>query len=115
VAIKIDTFNFTKYGLLSGVVDVVSQDAVMRQKPADPNGKNDKTGAESESSEPEGQELVYVARIKLDQTEMDIDGKMVNLTPGMAVTAEIKTGERHIIEYLLSPLARHGQQAMRER
>jgi hemolysin D len=116
VAIKIDTFNFTKYGLLSGAVDAVSQDAVMRNKPSDPDNKNEnKTGAESESSEPEGQELIYVARIKLNQTQMDIDGKMVNLTPGMAVTAEIKTGRRRIIEYLLSPLARHGQQAMRER
>jgi hemolysin D len=33
----------------------------------------------------------------------------------MAVTAEIKTGQRRIIEYLLSPLARHRQQALRER
>jgi hemolysin D len=32
----------------------------------------------------------------------------------MAVTVEIKTGSRHIIEYLLSPLLRHKQQAMRE-
>jgi hypothetical protein len=43
------------------------------------------------TSEPKGQELVYIARIKLDQPHMLVDGKQVNLTPGMAVTAEIKT------------------------
>jgi hemolysin D len=46
---------------------------------------------------------------------MMVDGKQLPLTPGMAVTVEIKTGERRIIEYLLSPLARHSQQALRER
>jgi hemolysin D len=114
-AVKVDTFSFTKYGLLSGRVDSVSQDAVMRSKPLDDGRKNRQTGAESDSSEPKGQEFVYVARVKLDQTHMLVDGKQVNLTPGMAVTAEIKTGERRIIEYLLSPLARHSQQALRER
>jgi membrane fusion protein, hemolysin D len=114
-AIKVDTFNFTKYGLLSGSVDAVSQDAVMRERPIDADSKNRQTGAESESSEPKGQELVYTARIKLDQAQMQVDGKQVNLTPGMAVTAEIKTGQRRIIEYLLSPLTRHSQQALRER
>jgi hemolysin D len=112
-AIKVDTFNFTKYGLLSGHVDTVSQDAVIRAKPLDGQGRQ--SGAESETSEPKGQEFVYIARVKLDQTHMLVDGKQVNLAPGMAVTAEIKTGQRRIIEYLLSPLARHGQQALRER
>jgi hemolysin D len=113
-AIKVDTFNFTKYGLLSGRVESLSQDAVIRNKPTEEDKKRP-TGAEADTSEPSGQELVYVARIKLDQTQMNVDGKLVNLTPGMAVTAEVKTGQRRIIEYLLSPLARHGQQALRER
>lgn len=113
VAIKIDTFNFTKYGLLSGKVQSISQDAIARQKP---NATEAATpGSDNASSEPTGQELVYAARITLEQTQMNIDGKLVNLTPGMAVTAEIKTGTRRIIEFLLSPLARHSQQALRER
>jgi hemolysin D len=111
-AVKIDTFNFTKYGLLSGRVETVSQDAVVKSKASD---ERTRSGAENETSEPQGQELVYIARIKLEQTHMNIDGKQVNLTPGMAVTAEIKTGERRLIEYLLSPLARHSHQALRER
>lgn len=113
VAVKVDTFNFTKYGLLSGTVESVSQDAVPRAKAIDSRDKP--SGTENESSEPDGQALVYLARIRLEQTSMDIDGKQVNLAPGMAISAEIKTGQRRLIEYILSPLARHSQQAMRER
>jgi hemolysin D len=66
-------------------------------------------------NKPKGQELVYSARISLDQTQMQIDNKLVNLSPGMAVTVEIKTGSRRIISYLLSPLARYKQEVLRER
>lgn len=113
--IKIDTFNFTKYGLLSGNVEFVSHDAIQREKPVHQSGSQHHVGDESDTSEPSGQELVYSARISLDKTQMSIDGKLVNLEPGMAITAEIKTGSRHVIEYLLSPLLRQKQQAMRER
>jgi hemolysin D len=112
--IKIDTFNFTRYGLLQGKVQSVSQDAIVREKPTDRSGDRQHAGDEGDSSEPQGQELVYSARVSLDKTQMPIDDRLVNLGPGMAVTVEIKTGSRHIIEYLLSPLLRHRQQAMRE-
>jgi len=46
---------------------------------------------------------------------MQIDERLVNLTPGMAVTVEIKTGSRRVIEYLLSPLLRYKQESLRER
>jgi hemolysin D len=46
---------------------------------------------------------------------MQVEGKSVNLSPGMAVTVEIKTGSRSIISYLLSPLARYKQESLRER
>jgi hemolysin D len=46
---------------------------------------------------------------------MQIDERMVNLTSGMAVTVEIKTGSRMILSYLLSPLLRYRQETMRER
>ncbi len=113
-AIKIDTFNFTKYGLLHGRVLSVSQDSIAKEKPADQNTQKQQAGDEGESSEPAGQELVYSARIALDQTKMRIDDRLLNLEPGMAVTAEIKTGSRHVIEYLLSPLQRHRHDAMHE-
>ena len=46
---------------------------------------------------------------------MQIDDKLVNLSPGMAVTVEIKTGSRSIISYLLSPLIRYKHESLRER
>jgi len=113
-AVKIDTFNFTRYGLLHGTILSVSQDAIARDKPGDRTG--DKApGAESTSSEPRGQELLYSARISLDRTQLEIEDKTVNLSPGMAVTAEIKTGARRIISYLLSPLTRYRHDSLRER
>jgi len=115
--VKIDTFNFTKYGLLHGKVLSVSQDAIVRDKPAGQGG-NDRPAPPSQSargSEPPGQELLYAARISLDRSQMEIDGRLVNLAPGMAVTAEIKTSQRRIIELLLSPLLRYKQESLRER
>ena len=113
-AIKIDTFNFTRYGLLNGKVLTVSQDAITRDKPRD-NTSDKSQGAETSSSEPKGQELIYAARVSLNQTQMDVENKRVNLSPGMAVTVEIKTGSRSIISYLLSPLIRYKRESLRER
>jgi len=113
--IKIDTFNFTRYGLLHGKVSSVSQDAIVRDKPPAKSGASKADGALSESSEPDGQELLYSARVSLDETRMQVEDKMVKLAPGMAVTVEIKTGTRRIIEYLMSPLLRYKQESLRER
>lgn len=113
--IKVDTFNFTRYGLLHGKVITVSQDAVMRDKPAGSANSDRQSGQTARSSEPPGQELLYAARLSLDRTGMQIDDRMVELAPGMAVTVEIKTGKRRVIEYLLSPLLRYKQESLRER
>lgn len=59
--------------------------------------------------------LVYSALVALDETQMQIEDKLVNLAPGMAVTVEIKTGRRRIIECLMSPLLRYRQESLRER
>jgi hemolysin D len=112
--IKVDTFNFTRYGLLHGKVLNVSQDAIIRERQQDrPNERS--LGTQNETSEPQGQELNYSARISLDRTKMQIDDRMVHLSPGMAVTVEITTGSRVILSYLLSPLLRYRQDALRER
>jgi hemolysin D len=113
--VKIDTFNFTRYGLVHGKVVSVSQDAIVREKPADKQNGGKPAGALAETSEPAGQEFVYGARVSLDATQMQIEDKMVKLAPGMAVTVEIKTGTRRIIEYLLSPMLRYKQESLRER
>jgi hemolysin D len=112
--IKIDTFNFTRYGLLHGQVLSVSQDAIVRDVPPD-KAKEDRGGAEGASSEPKGQELSYAARVSLDQTQIQVDDALAKLSPGMAVTVEIKTGSRAVITYLLSPLLRHAHDSMHER
>jgi hemolysin D len=112
--IKVDTFNFTRYGLLHGQVLSVSQDAIIRDRQQDRS--NDRAlGTQNDTNEPKGQELNFSARISLDRTKMQIDDRMVNLSPGMAVTVEIKTGSRMILSYLLSPLLRYRQETLRER
>jgi hemolysin D len=112
--IKIDTFNFTRYGLLHGQVLTVSPDAVIRDRQQD-RPKDRPVGTQNDTSEPTGQELNYSARISLDRTQMQIEDRMVNLSPGMAVTVEIKTGSRTILNYLLSPLLRYRNDTLRER
>jgi hemolysin D len=115
--IKIDTFNYTRYGILHGEVETVSGDAVTPDKREDdPNARP--TGLDKDaatSTDTGAKEPVYAARVSLDKTAMVVDDKRVNLTPGMAVTVEIKTGSRHIISYLLSPLLRYGHESLRER
>lgn len=101
VEVKIDTFNFTKYGLIPGTVLHVSPDAV----PQDP----------SPARPDAGDGFAYAARIALDRTHMEVEGREVALVPGMAVTAEIRTGSRRIIEFLLSPVLRYRQESLRER
>jgi membrane fusion protein, hemolysin D len=109
-AIKVDTFNFTKYGLLRGEVLDVSADSIPR-KPSDPSPAS----AQPADGDLKAPELVYIAHVSLDQTQMDVDGKTVHLSPGLTVTAEIKTGSRRVITYLLSPLLKYKQESLRER
>jgi hemolysin D len=112
--IKVDTFDFTRYGLLHGHVVNISSDSIVRDASNDKS--NDKqAGSPSATSEPKGQELTYAARISIDRKQIEVEDKVVNLSPGMAVTAEIKTGSRRIISYLLSPLMRYKHESLRER
>jgi hemolysin D len=112
--IKVDTFNFTRYGLLRGEVLSVSQDAVVRDKAAADRG-GDKTPSDTTSSDQKGQELSFSTRVSLDRTKMEVDDKFVNLTPGMSVTVEVKTGSRSVLGYLLSPIIKYRQEGLRER
>jgi hemolysin D len=112
--IKVDAFNFTRYGLLHGRVHSVSRDAIARDR-REEFSRAAPTGAQSTTSEPNGQELAYAARVILDRAQMEIEGGPVQLLSGMAVTVEIRTGSRRIISYLLSPLVRYRQEVLRER
>jgi membrane fusion protein, hemolysin D len=112
--IKVDTFNFTRYGLLHGRVLNVSQDAIVRDTPSD-KARDHTADAGDTSSEPKDQQLSYSARISLDRTQIEVEDTLAKLSPGMAVTADVKTGSRRIISYLLSPLLKYKQEALRER
>jgi hemolysin D len=91
----------------------VSSDSIARDGgDAHPRGQNN--AAENDPQQ-QGQDLVYSVRISLDQRQMQDGDKMVDLGPGMAVTAEVKTGSRRIIGYLLSPLAKYEHDVGRER
>lgn len=93
VEIKVETFPFTKYGTVAGTLINVSGDAV----------PDERLG------------LVYAARVRLQVSRMQVDERVVQLTPGMAVTAEVRLGDRRIIEFLLSPLLRYRDESIRER
>ena len=91
--VKIDSFPYTKYGMVDGEVTVISGDAI----------------------EDEKQGLVYKGRVKLFKNTIRVGNKDVPLQPGMRLTAEVKTDERRLIEYFLSPIMVHTDQAFRER
>ncbi len=93
VEVKLEAFPFTKYGVIEGELATIDQDSV----------------------EVENVGLVYPARVKLLKQNIDVAGKTVDLSPGMGVTAEIKIGQRRIIEFVLSPIFRYKQESLRER
>lgn len=91
--IKVETFPFTRYGTLFGEVIQVSDDATADEHLG----------------------LVYATRVRPAKTAMRIDERLIHLSPGMAVTVEVKMGKRKLIEFVLSPLIRYRDEAMRER
>ena len=93
VEVKIDAFEYTKFGTVPGVVSYVAHDAQDDRKRG----------------------LIYEIKVLLDKASMNVDGKDVNLGPGMSVDVEVKTGDRRVIEYLLSPLIQHQHEALHER
>jgi hemolysin D len=93
VRVKLEAFPFTRYGVVEGRLTFLSRDAI----------------------EDENLGLVFPARVELSQQTISVGGQRRLLTAGMAVTAEIKTGRRRIIEFLLSPIARRVEEAGRER
>jgi hemolysin D len=91
--VKLETFAYTRYGTVPATVSLVTADAVTDEKKGS----------------------FYPATLRLSQQDMLIDGRRVRLSPGMNITAEIKTGQRRIIEYLLSPVQRMGSESLRDR
>nr|WP_246593318.1 HlyD family type I secretion periplasmic adaptor subunit [Photorhabdus akhurstii] len=93
VEIKVDSFPYTRYGTIRGKVAHVSKDAV----------KDEQLG------------LVFPAQIQMERSSIAVDEHEVPLQAGMSITAEIRTGDRRVIDYLLSPLQQYQSEALRER
>lgn len=91
--IKVEAFPFTRYGTIEGTITSLSKDAVPIEKVG----------------------LVYAARVAMGKTTIEVENKTVNLSPGMNVSVEIKTGQRRLIEFFLSPLLRGAKESLRER
>lgn len=104
VRVKLEAFPFTDYGLIEGTVETISRDAVQQEAQA---------GGEGSKAQPGG--LMYTARIKLSRSWIQVGGRRQPIGPGLAVQAEIKTGQRRIIQYLVSPISQAMDEAGRER
>lgn len=114
--VKVESFPFTTYGTLNARVVRVGTDAIpmneASQREENPTlaGRNTAFGGAQRL-----QNLVFPITLALDRTAINVDGTNVPLSPGMAVTVEIKTGTRRILEYVFSPLVQIGSTAMKER
>ncbi|KVQ12985.1 HlyD family type I secretion periplasmic adaptor subunit [Burkholderia ubonensis] len=93
VTLKVDSYPYSKYGTLSGRVEHLSHDAI----------PDEKRGS------------IYAARIRLARPAVSQTGVVLPLQAGMAVTAEIKTDSRRVIDYLLSPIKEVFSEAIKER
>lgn len=93
VEIKVETFTFTRFGVIPGIVQSISSDAI----------------------DDERRGLVYSARVKLEQTHIRVNERDIALSAGMAVRAEVITDRRKVISYFLSPLQRHIGESFGER
>ena len=91
--IKLETFPFTRYGTVDAQVKTVAADAV----------NDEKRGA------------IFPALLTLKTSTLNVDGKRVNLAPGMNLSAEIKTGRRRIISYLFNPVQKTLDESLGER
>jgi hemolysin D len=93
VVVKLEAYPFTRYGYLEGEVEHVSPDAI----PDERRG------------------LVFPVRVTIASSTLSIGDREPALIPGMAATAEVVTGRRTVMSYLLDPIARATAEAGRER
>lgn len=111
--IKLATYPFQQYGMLTGKVIHVSADATEVSRPS--AASNAAVATASDPATAAGV-ATYKARIKLDtQILRAPHGTNLPLAPGMQVVAEINQGKRTVLEYLLSPVQKAVKEAARER
>ncbi len=94
VRVKMEAFPFTRHGTLDATVAVLGADAQI----------DSRTG-----------QATFPAYLALASNSLKVDGRPVAVTPGMNLMAEIKTGRRRVIDYLLSPVQAALDESFRER
>lgn len=83
--VKIDTYDFQKYGLIHGNVKHIADDAI----------EDEKLGP------------VYEISITPTNTTLKGEGKTLPIHAGMSVTAELKVGKRRVIEFFIYPMIKY--------
>lgn len=85
VAIKVETFNFQKYGKIDGNLTHIANDSI----------KDEKLGE------------IYEIKVDLSKNYLFVDGQEKKIEPGMNITAEIKVSKRRVIELFIYPIIRY--------
>lgn len=93
VKVKIDSFKFTKYGYIDGVITNIAKSSILDEKLGE----------------------IYSVIVELKSDKMRIDEQDVKLIPGMTCSVDIKIGKRRLIEYIISPMIRYKDEALREK
>ncbi|WP_434525503.1 HlyD family type I secretion periplasmic adaptor subunit [Photorhabdus asymbiotica] len=93
VTVKVDAFPYTRYGTIDGELLNISRDSTTDEQLG----------------------LVFPAQVSLKSNHIAIDNTKVEITPGMSIVAEIKTDQRRVIDYLLSPIREYQSEALREK
>lgn len=117
--IKVDAFPFTRFGTVRGHIVRIAAGAIEEQEAkrqlADAVAAANEATASAGASPGSAPSFVFPITIALDQNSIPVDGTDIPLASGMSVVAEIRTGERRIIDYLVSPLAKISSEAFKER
>ncbi len=93
VKVKIDSFKFTKYGYIEGIITHIEHASI----------KDEQLGE------------IYPITVELQSDTMKVDNRFVRLIPGMTCTVDIKLSKRRLIEYIISPMIRYQDEALKER
>ena len=98
VVVKLSAYDYSVYGGLNGTVQSISPDVL----------------GEAEKALPGTEAGYYKAMIRADRSSLRAGDKPLQVLPGMSGNADIRTGERSVLSYLLRPLMK-SQEAFRER
>jgi hemolysin D len=114
--VKVESFPFTRYGVIKAHVTRAARDAIPEPDASAIEGDPTRiSNAAGFAGGERTQNLVFPVVLKPDAETITVDGAVEPLTSGMAVTVELKTGARRMLEYLFSPLVEVASKAMRER